>query len=183
MPERPSRLDLESALAALGAPGTAPAAGSAAALVGAIAAAVTAKVARFSNAPAEAAQAAALQTRLVRLAPADAEAFAAARAALADASDDGDERSDFRLGQMLARASALPLEIAEACADVAAVAGMLARSADPALQPDAASAALLAAAGAHAAALLVETNLAVAPGDPRATRAHDAARAAAAAAG
>jgi formiminotetrahydrofolate cyclodeaminase len=169
-------LDLHSALEALAKADTAPAGGSAAALAGAIAAAVAAKVARLSGDQGFAAQALALLDRLVVLAPADADAFSEARLALAQAEGGGDERRDFRLGQMLDRASALPIEIAEACADVAALASELARSGDPDAQPDAAVAAVLAAAAAHAAVRLVEVNLAVGEDDPRAARARAAAR-------
>jgi len=115
-------LDMGGALDALGAAGSPSAGGSAAALVGAIAAAVTVKVARRSDDPGLAAQAAALGTRLADLAPTDADALGAARAALAASTGGGDERRDFHLGQVLDRASAIPLELAEACADVAALA-------------------------------------------------------------
>jgi formiminotetrahydrofolate cyclodeaminase len=91
----------------------------------------------------------------------------------------GDESRDFQLGLKLDRASALPIEIAEACADVAALAGELARTAEPDAQPDAAVAAILAAAAAHAAVRLVEVNLAIGADDPRAARARAAASAAA----
>jgi formiminotetrahydrofolate cyclodeaminase len=170
-------LDLRQALESLAAPGSAPAGGSAAALCGALAAAVTVKVARLSALPGLAAQAAALGSRLTDLAPSDALAFAAARAALATASEGGDdERRDFALGRALDRSSAIPLEIAEACADVAAVAGELARTGDDDARPDAAVAAVLAAAAAHAAVRLVEVNLAVGADDARAKRARAAAQ-------
>ena len=169
-------LDLRAALDALATRDAAPAGGSAAALVGAIAAAVTVKVARISRQDGFAAQASLLQSRLAELAPTDAQAFSSARQALAESAGGGDERRDFSLGVALDRASAIPLEIAEACADVAALAGELARTAEPDAQPDAAVAAVLAAAAAHAAVRLVEVNLAVGSDDPRATRARAAAR-------
>jgi formiminotetrahydrofolate cyclodeaminase len=169
-------LDLASALEALATADTAPAGGSAAALAGAIAAAVTTKVARLSGQDGLAAQGLALRSRLVELAPADADAFLDARRALAEAEGGGDERRDFNLGRKLDRASALPIEIAEACADVAALAAELARTGDPDAQPDAAVAAVLAAAAAHAAVRLVEVNLAMGVDDPRAARARAAAR-------
>src|SRR5207244_4126238 len=109
-------------------------------------------------------------------APSDAIALAAARAALSSASEGGDVRRDFALGQALDRSSAIPLEIAGACADVAALAGELARTGQHDLQPDAAVAATLAAAAAHAAVRLVEVNLAVGADDARAKRARAAAR-------
>ncbi|MGH3001153.1 MAG: cyclodeaminase/cyclohydrolase family protein [Gaiellaceae bacterium] len=174
-------LDLASVVGELGSPGNASAAGAAAALVGALAAAVAAKVGRSSAFAADAAQAVALSERLLRLAPADAHAFATARTALGTAGDRGDARADFLLGRALEQAAAVPLEIAECCADVAVLAGQLASTAEPAFQPDAAAAALLAAAAAAAASLLVEANLAVSPGDERAARARAAAEAATAA--
>ena len=120
---------MQAALDALGAAGSPSAGGSAAALVGAIAAAVAVKVARISDEPGLAAQAAALGHASPTWRPSDAEAFAAARAALAGSSGGGDERRDFQLGRALDRASAIPLEIAEACADVAALAAVLAEQA------------------------------------------------------
>lgn len=171
-----SELGLNRVLDALADPGESPAGGSAAALVGAIAAATAAKGARASGDHGSAAQAVALATRLTRLAVLDADALRAARTALADASAGGDdERRDFGLGRALARSAALPLEIAEACADVAALATMLAESVVPDFQPDCRSAGWLAAAAARAAAHLVEVNLAVGSGDERAERARDAA--------
>jgi methenyltetrahydrofolate cyclohydrolase len=169
-------LDLRHTLESLAAPGSAPAGGSAAALSGALAAAVTVKVARISRQDGLAAQAAALGARLADLAPSDAIALAAARAALASASEGGDERRDFALGRVLDRSSAIPLEIAEACADLAAIAGELARIGDDDVRPDAAVAAILAAAAAHAAVRLVEVNLTVGEDDARARRARAAAQ-------
>src|SRR5439155_1769492 len=92
------------------------------------------------------------------------------------AGEGGDERRDFALGRALDRSSAIPLEIAEACADVAAVAGELVRIGQHDAQADAAVAATLAAAAAHAAVRLVEINLAVGSDDARAQRARAAAR-------
>lgn len=169
-------LDLNDVLEALASPGTSPAGGSGAALVGAVAAAIALKVARVSDEAGHAAQAASLRDLLVRLAPADAEALAAARKALGEVEGGGDVRRDFQLGQALDRASAIPIEIAEACADVSALAAELARTAEADLQPDASVAAVLAAAAAHAAVKLVEVNLAMSADDPRAARAREAAK-------
>jgi len=157
------------------------AARSAAALVGALAAAVTTKVARTSLSGADAAQAEQLRSRLVRLAEVDAHVFGTARAAVRGVGGTGDQVADVRLGEALSRAAAVPLEIAEACADVAVIAGGLARTVDLSLEPDVSAASLLAAAAAGAAAVLVEANLAVAPEDDRAARARAAAQAASAA--
>ena len=178
MPE----FDLNVVLEMLADPGETPAGGSAAALAGALAAAIAVKGARASGDDASAAQASALAARLVNLAAVDADALGAARGALADASAGGDVRRDFGLGQALAHAAAVPLEIAEACADVAALAGGLADSVVPDLQPDCRSASWVAAAGARAAAHLVEVNLAMQTDDDRAERARFAAAVATAAA-
>src|SRR5207244_12650542 len=88
-PSMEHELDLRQTLESLAAPGSAPAGGSAAALCGAIAAAVTLEVARSSKQDGLAAQAAALAARLADLAPSDAIALAAARAALSSASEGG----------------------------------------------------------------------------------------------
>jgi formiminotetrahydrofolate cyclodeaminase len=176
--------DLESALDILAAPGAAPAGGSAAAAAGATAAALVTKVARLAGAEGTAAQAIALRARLLRLAPADAQAFSAARAALAAARPEGgDDRRDFSLGQALDLSSAIPLEIAEAAADVAVLAGEQAQTGHPDFRADAEVAALIAAAASTAAARLVEINLALADGDERVARALTAAGVARAAAG
>jgi formiminotetrahydrofolate cyclodeaminase len=174
--------DLHNALEALATADTAQAGGSAAAFVGAIAAAVTVKVARLSGQEGVSAQALSLRSRLAGLAPTDAEAFAEARKALAVGEGGGDVRRDFQLGLVLNRASAVPLEIAEACADVSALAAELARTGEADAQPDAAVAAVLAAAAAHAAVRLVEVNLALGTDDPRIARARAVAKTASAAA-
>jgi formiminotetrahydrofolate cyclodeaminase len=88
-----------------------------------------------------------------------------------------DDRRDFALGTLLERAAAIPLAIAEACADVATLARELADRLDPALGPDLEAAALLAAGAARGAAHLVEVNLVVSPEDERARRARAAAAA------
>jgi len=136
------------------------ASGSASAVVGAISAAVAAKAARFADDAGLLAQAEALSARLTALALEDAEAFAAATRALEVPRDGASERRDFRLGQALVRAAAVPLAIAEASADVTFLAVELARSGDPNLRPDAVAASILAAAAAQAAAHLVQINLA-----------------------
>ena len=154
--------------------------GSAAALAGAISAALVAKAARGAGEEGAASQAIALAIKLERLAGIDAEALATARAALADADAGGDPRRDFRLGLTLAHAAAVPLDVAEACVDVVDLAVLVAGVATDDLLPDVRAAASLAAAGARAAAHLVEVNLSVGSDDPRAQRAREAARRAAA---
>jgi formiminotetrahydrofolate cyclodeaminase len=73
----------------------------------------------------------------------------------------------------------VPLDVAEACVDVIDLAALVAAIAPDDLLPDVRAAGSLAAAGARAAAHLVEVNLSVADDDPRADRAREAARRAA----
>lgn len=153
-------LRIDPLLDALASDQPAPAGGSAAALVGAMAAALCAKVAHFSADGGSAAQAAALARRLTALAAEDARLFATALSEL-DRRDD-----DFKLGRALERAADAPLRIAEACADVAALASALAEGASE-HQADARSAAALAAGAARAATVLVEVNLGVSDNDER----------------
>jgi formiminotetrahydrofolate cyclodeaminase len=117
------------------------------------------------------AQANALADRLETLAEADADVFAAALVALATPSAE--------LERHMQRAAALPLEIAEAASDVAALALVVADRCDGLVRADAAGAAALSAGAAAAAAHLVRANLTVKPDDPRlqqALRAADNAR-------
>lgn len=142
----------------------APAGGSVAAVVVALAAALVAKAARLSrdswrHARGAAAQADALRARVLPLAEADAAAYAEAMAAL--------ERRDPDLGAALSRAAHVPLEIAEAAADVACLAASVADEGDPDARGDAATAAVFAEAAARAAAHLVEINLSAVRGDER----------------
>jgi formiminotetrahydrofolate cyclodeaminase len=139
---------------------------------------VIAAVAREAADPTGAAQASALETRLRRLADEDAEALAVARAALPIVEpEESDARRDFALGTALDRAAAVPLAIAEACADVAALARELAERLDPAFAADLEASARLAGGAARAAAHLVEVNLVVAEDDDRVRRARAAAEA------
>ena len=169
---------LGSALALLASSETPAAAGSAAALAGAAAAAVVGKAASVSGRRGSAAQAAALRERLARLAAADSEALAAARVALAAPGEGGSPQRDFALGRALRQASAIPREIAEACADLALLAVGEANEVVPDLRADATAAGLLAAGAAAAAAHLVSVNLAVHEGDEDLRRARAAAESA-----
>lgn len=136
------------------------AAGSAAALAGAVAAAIVRKAARASKRSASAAQAGALQERLLHLAQSDADVLAAARAALAERTEAGaGERRDFALGQALRRASEVPRVIAEVCTDVAQLAAAERAEVEPDFSADVAAAAILAAGAAQAASALVASNL------------------------
>jgi formiminotetrahydrofolate cyclodeaminase len=154
-------LRIDALLDALASEQPAPASGSAAALVGAIAAALCAKVASLSEDGGSAAQAAALGRRLTALADEDARLFTSALSELERRDD------DFKLGRALEQAADAPLRIAEACADVAALASALAERGASERQADAKAAAALAAGAARAAAVLVGVNLGVSDGDER----------------
>jgi formiminotetrahydrofolate cyclodeaminase len=165
-----------------------PGAGPAAALACASAAALVAMAARSScdgwdEGRAAAAQADCLRRRAVELAQEDAEAveaFVAARTA--PRSDEHQHVRDFRLGRTLERAAEVPLELAEAAADVAILAAHASARCRGDVRPDAGAAAQLAYGAARAAAHLVEVNLAAREGDERVEKARAAVRAARAAA-
>jgi formiminotetrahydrofolate cyclodeaminase len=148
-----------------------PGAGALAALTAASAAALVelatraTAAAEWPEAAGSAAQARKLRERLVPLAREDAEAYQEAVAKLQAGGD------DFALGEALARAADVPLEIAEQAENVAALAAEAARRATADLRADAASAAALALGAAWAAAKLVEVNLAMRTEDPRLARA------------
>lgn len=160
-------LRVDDLLGAFGAGDPDPGSGSAAALVVAMAAGVIAKAARRSHedwteAGGAAAQAEALRLRAAPLADADARAYRDAHARLARA-----EGADHTLASSLDRAAEVPLQIARAGADVAALGREVSARCDESLKPDVLGAIVLAAAAAQAAAHLVEANLAVAEDDPR----------------
>jgi formiminotetrahydrofolate cyclodeaminase len=153
----------------------APGSGSASALTVAFAAGLVAMVARRSTDSWEesggvAAQALALQARAAPLALADAQVWEQALEALETAGD-GTSTPNGELEQKLDLSAAVPLQIAEAAADTASLAALAAEFGEGAYRPDAAAAAVLAAAGARAAAHLVAVNLAVSDGDDRLVRA------------
>ncbi len=160
----------------LAAAGPAPGGGSAAALAVALAAALCAMTAELSarqlaQAPRLAAQAQGLLRRAAPLAQADADAYAGVLAALrAPGQPDGRQREE-QVSAALARASDVPLEVAELGDSVAALAADIADRGNPAVRGDALAAAQLAAAGARSAAALVQINLAQMPEDPRPARA------------
>jgi methenyltetrahydrofolate cyclohydrolase len=113
-----------------------------------------------------------LQDRAAPLAQADAEAYRAVLAALRTPGQAGAPAA-------LSAACTVPMEVAEIGAEVAAVAAAVAAGGNPNVRGDAITAALLAAAGARAAAALVRINLTGAEGDGRPARAeHVAAEAA-----
>jgi methenyltetrahydrofolate cyclohydrolase len=160
----------------LAAAGPAPGGGSAAALAVALAAALCAMTAELSarqlaQAPQLAAQARGLLRRAAPLAQADADAYAGVLAALrAPGQPDGRQREE-QVSAALARASDVPLEVAELGDSVAVLAADVADRGNPAVRGDALTAAQLAAAGARSAAALVQINLAQMPEDPRPARA------------
>jgi methenyltetrahydrofolate cyclohydrolase len=164
----------------------APAAGSVAALAVAMAAGLCSKAARASpdwpEAPSAVAQAERLRRRTAPLAQSDAEAYEEALAALHLPDHLEVEVRDMALGQVLARAAEIPLVIAEAGADVASLAALIAERGTPERRGEAVAAALLAGAGTQAAAYLVSVNLVVAPDDERAVKARAVAELARAAA-
>jgi methenyltetrahydrofolate cyclohydrolase len=148
-----------------------PGAGAIAAVSAASAAALVELAARateleaWPEAAGAAAQAKRLRERLIPLAREDAEAYQAAVAQLQDRDD------DFTLGEALARAADIPLEIADHAENVGALAAEAAARANADLRADAAAAAALALGAAWAAAKLVEVNLAMHSEDPRLLRA------------
>jgi formiminotetrahydrofolate cyclodeaminase len=154
----------------------APAGGSVAALAVTMAAGLCAKVARASadwpDASSAVAQAERLRKRTAPLAQSDAEAYEEALVALHLPNQLETEVRDMALGQVLARAAEVPLVIAEAGADVACLAAEIADRGAPERRGDAIAAALIAEAGARAAANLVAINLTVTPDDERVLRAN-----------
>ena len=161
----------------------APGSGSASALTVAIAAGLVAMVARRSadswdDAGGVAAQALALQARAAPLALADAQVWAQALDALHEASDVGVAHNG-DLEAKLELSAEVPLQIAEAAADTAALAALAAELGEGSYRADAAAAAVLAAAGARAAGHLVSVNLTVSEGDDRLVRARASEEAAA----
>jgi formiminotetrahydrofolate cyclodeaminase len=175
-------LSLSAFLDALADEDPAPGGGSAAAIAVTLAAGLCAKAARASpdwpEARAAVAQAEQLRRRTAPLAQSDAEAYEEALAALHLPSELEAEVRNMALGQVLARAAEIPLVIAEAAADAASLAALVAERGTPERRGDAVTAALLAEAAARAAADLVVGNLTVAPDDPRAIRARSVAEAA-----
>lgn len=148
-----------------------PGGGSVAALVVAMSATLSAMVARASpdwpEAGAAVAQAERLRTRTAPLAQRDAEAYEEALVALRLPRGVEPEVRDRAIGDVLGRAAEVPLVIAAAAADAAALAAFVAEHGTSERRGDAIAAAVLAEAGARAAAALVAVNLTVAAGDER----------------
>ncbi|HEY7706563.1 MAG TPA: cyclodeaminase/cyclohydrolase family protein [Gaiellaceae bacterium] len=149
-----------------------PGGGSAAALAVAVSAGLTAMVARGSAEWADAgsaiAQAERLRKRVAPLAQQDAEAYEEALVTMTLPERVEPAVRDMAVGAALTRAAEVPMAIAEAGADAACLAAWVADRGNAARRGDAVTAALLAEAGARAAANLVTVNLLVKPGDERA---------------
>lgn len=180
-------LPLSEFLDRLSADTPAPGGGSAAALTVTFAAGLVIMVARHSRATwadagSIAAQARKLQTRCTPLAQQDAEAWEDALEALRGNDAGGNEGRDADLEDKLARAAEVPLWIAEAGADVAMLAALTAEMGEGTYRGDAAAAAVLAHAGARAAANLVSLNLGMREDDARLDHARRSEEAAAVAA-
>jgi formiminotetrahydrofolate cyclodeaminase len=153
-----------------------PGGGSAAALAVALAAALCAMTAELSarhlaDAPRLAADSRGLLRRAAPLAQADADAYAGVLATRRAPGQPAGRPREERLSAALARASEVPLEVADLGDRVAALAAAIADRGNPAVRGDALAAARLAAAAAQAAAALVRINLAGTPDDPRPARA------------
>jgi len=141
-----------------------------------MAAGLTAMAARFSRdawdgAAGAVAQAEALRKRVAPLADEDAEAYENVLTAMRMPKALDPETRDALIGSALSRAADVPLRIAEAAADVAELAAVLADVGNPNLRGDATAAALLAHAASRAAANLVEINLGMTAQDERIDRA------------
>ena len=152
-----------------------PGGGSAAALAVAVSAGLTAMVARASvdwpEASASVAQAERLRKRVAPLAQQDAQAYEEALVTMTLPERVEPTVRDMAVGAALTRAAAVPMAIAEAGADTAFLAALVADRGLAARRGDAVAAALLAEAGTRAAAALVAVNLTVQPGDERAKHA------------
>ena len=128
-------------------------------------------LASWSDSRGAAIQAATLRTRAGDAGAANERAYAAARQALDELSLPGGTGRDANLRAALIAAADTLLAIAGIAADCVTLAADIAGNCQPGERPDAAAAAELAAAGAHAAAALIEINLALLPGDERRQRA------------
>jgi methenyltetrahydrofolate cyclohydrolase len=111
--------------------------------------------------------------RAAPLAAVNAAAYRDALAAMAEPADGASAKErNAALGEALARAAEVPLEITTIAEEVAELGAIAAECGRASLRPDAVAATLLAGAAAAAAANLVAVNLAVTDNDPRARRAH-----------
>ena len=168
----------------LAGPEPAPSGGGAAALAVSMGAGLCAMAARLSSGQlpeAEDLAAAAQRTaaRAAELIQADADSYRGVIDAQRQQHGDAGARRR-KIAAALAAAAGVPMEIAELAAGVARLAARLAADGNPNLRGDAITGALLAEAGARAAAVLVGINLAGAADNDRAARAGQLAKEAAA---
>jgi formiminotetrahydrofolate cyclodeaminase len=166
MNENVAGLSLQGLLDAVGARTTAPGGGAVAGVVAALAGALAAMCARFSDGDLSdlAGRADELRARAASLAQSDLAVYAAYVQA----------RRNGRDGELIAaldEAIRVPLEMSEVAAELAELAGGLARAGNPNLRGDATAAVLMGAAAARTGAVLVCENLAGTGSDPRRTRA------------
>jgi len=156
----------------------APAGGSVAAVAVAMAASLVAMAARLAHEWPKASEvverAEALRSRMATLALADEDAYAKVTEAMRLPPDSPSRAAE--LEAALSGAADVPLAVAEAAAEIAALAALVAQEGNDRLRGDALVAAELAEAGARGAAELVAINLA-GRGDPRVRRAQDLAAA------
>ena len=125
----------------------------------------------WEGAAGAAAQAEGLRRRVAPLADLDAKAYADALATMRSPEGSGPDQRDAAIVDSLLRAAEVPLLIAEAAADTAALASTIAEVGDQAVRADAAAAAALAAGAGRAAANLVAINLVSTENDERVRRA------------
>jgi formiminotetrahydrofolate cyclodeaminase len=168
-----TELSLEGFLDQIASAEVLPGGGYVAAITVAMAAGLVAMAARLSRddwpeARGAAAQAEALRFRGVSLAERNARAYTDALSVLGGGEGDPTAPSrDDAIADVLERSADVPLRIAEAAADVGALAGVVAERCEPAVRADVAVAAHLSEASARGAATLVEVNLGATPGDAR----------------
>ena len=157
-----------------------PGGGSAAAVAVTMSAALSAMVARASSdwgqAGSVVAQAERLRKRTAPLAQLDAEAYEGALVSTRLPGGGEPAVRDAAVGAAMDRAAELPLQIVEAAADAASLAELVAERGAQDRRGDAVAAALLAEAGARAAAALVAVNLTMQPDDDRIMKARELAR-------
>jgi len=156
----------------------APGGGAVAAVVVALAAGLVAMAARFAvdhwpDAPDVVERADALRRRVAPLAPADAQAFEEVLTAMRLPKDLEPEVRNTAIGNALARAAEIPLEMAREAEEVAALGALVAEKGNPNLRGDAVAAAMLAHAGARVAANLVAINIGTTQHDARVERARE----------
>jgi methenyltetrahydrofolate cyclohydrolase len=112
-------------------------------------------------------QAESFRARVAPLAQADADAYSEALGKLRNRDELEARYRDQKLEAALDRAAEIPLQIAEAGSDLAALAALLVENGNPEVRADAAVASVLAEGGTRAAAKLVEINLGATEDDPR----------------